>query len=252
MDTSQAAELIWSEAAQGRWFPEALRGTLDFASAHQVQLAVLEKRQAGGDTLAGWKVGFTSERVRAKYGTDERPFGHLMASGVHASNATVPIFPHAAIEPELCFTIGSRLGAPDVTPEQARAAVAGVAAGFELNQGRARGVEDTALAIADNLSQWGIVHGGALAPIPADFDLNAISVTLRKGGQQVSSVVGREVIDDHFLSLSLLARNLHRHGLALEPGQRVITGSFDKVDVGVGESWEAEFSGIGTVAVSFV
>lgn len=251
MEIEQAAELIWTEAAQGRWFPEALRGQLNLDTGHQVQLAVRARKLAAGRTQAGWKVGFTSERVRKKYGTEERPFGHLMDDGVHQSGATVAIFPHAKIEPEICLTLGSALRGAEVTPAQARQAVSAVSAAFELNQGRAQGVSEIALAVADNLSQYGIVTGDALSPVPASLDLGEMTVILRRDGEVVSSVLGREVIDDHFLSLSMLARGLARYGLGLEPGQRVITGSFDNVEVAAGQSWEAEFSGLGRVAVRF-
>lgn len=251
VDVEQAAELIWNEGAQGRWFPEALRGTLDFDAGHRVQLAVRARKLAAGRTQAGWKVGFTSERVRKKYGTDERPFGHLMTEDVYPSGAKVPIFPHAALEPELCLTLGEPLGGADVTPQQARRAVSAVSAAFELNQGRSQGVSDVPLTVADNLSQWGIVVGATLEPVPEDLELGDMTVVLRGDGQSVVSVVGREVIDDHFLSLAMLAKTLAKHGLALESGMRVITGSFAKVDVAPGQRWEAEFAGIGEVAVTF-
>lgn len=250
-DIEDAAELIWNEAEQGRWFPEALQGNLDFDDGHRVQLALRARKLAAGQTQAGWKVGFTSERVRKKYGMDERPFGHLMTGDVYPSGAEVPIFPHAALEPELCLTLGSPLGGADVTPQQARRAVSAVAAAFELNQGRGQGVADVPLTVADNLSQWGIVVGASLEPVPENLELGDMTVVLRGDGQTAVSVLGREVIDDHFLSLAMLAKTLARHGLALEPGMKVITGSFAKVEVAPGQRWEAEFSGIGGVAVTF-
>ena len=250
MDIEQAAELIFSEGEQGRWYPEALRGKLTLEDGHRVQLGVRDRRLAAG-AQAGWKVGLTSARVRARFGTEERPFGHLMETGFHDSGARVPLFPNAAIEPELCFTFGQRLAGPGVAPENARSAVSAVSAAFELNQSRAGGVSDFPLTVADNLSQWGIVMGQTQSPLPPGFDFDALTVTLRKGGEVVSSAIGREVIDDHFLSLSILANKLGEFGQAIEPGMRVITGSYSKVDVQAGEQWEAEFQGIGLVAVSF-
>ena len=40
-----------------------------------------------------------------------------------------------------------------------------------------------------------------------------------------ASAVGRDVIDDHYRSLTVLANTLGQYGVALEAGQRVITGS---------------------------
>ncbi len=219
-----------------------------------MQLGVLEKKQAAGERLAGWKVGLTSGRVRARYGTDARPFGHIIARRVFASGVEVPYgeIINCAVEPELCFLIGETVRGPEATPQAVRAAVAGVSAGFELNEPRNRGTTDFPLAVADNLSQWGIVHGGTLQPIPADFDFAALRVELRCNGETRATAVGAEVIDDHFLSLSILANTLAKYGQALEAGMRVITGSFAKEDVNRGETWQAEFAGIGTVEARFV
>jgi 2-keto-4-pentenoate hydratase len=254
MNPEQAGELIFAEAQAGRWFPQALRGQLTLEQALRAQLGVRDRKLASGGKQGGWKIGLTSERVRKRYGTDARPFGHILAASVHSSGAVVPMagFPHAAIEPELCFTIGETLRGPGVTPQQARAATAAVSAGFELNQNRAQGVTDFPLTVADNLSQWGIVVGDSLQPIPPDLDLARVKVVFRKGDQVVAETVGGpETIDDHFLSLSILANTLGEYGETLAAGMRVITGSFAKVDVAAGETWTAEFSGIGTVRVHF-
>lgn len=254
MDLQQASELIWSEARAGRFFPEALRGRLTLAEALRVQLGVRDRKIAAGGEQAGWKVGLTSARVRQRYGTDARPFGHIMAADVYPSGSTVPLarFPHAAIEPELCFTVGTTLRGPGVTPMQARAAVAAVGAAFELNQNRAQGVADFPLNVADNLSQWGLVTGDTLSPLPTAFDFTGASMACRCDDKLIAQAVGdAEHIDDHFLSLSILANMLASHGEALEAGMRVITGSFSKHDVAQAQVWRARFSGIGEVAVRF-
>lgn len=254
MDPQDAGELIYLEAQQGRWFPEPLLGELDLDGALKAQLYVRDRKLAAGARQGGWKIGLTSERVRKRFGTDARPFGHILAGDLYASGATVPLadFPHAALEPELCFTIGETVRGPGITPERIRKATAAVSAGFELNQGRAQGVQDFPLTVADNLSQWGIVTGDTLQPIPPDLDLSRITVTFRKGAEVVAETAGGpETIDDHFLSLSILANTLAEYGEVLAAGMRVITGSFAKVDVAAGETWSATFSGIGDVTVSF-
>ena len=252
MQPEQAADLIWSEAGEGRWFPPALQGQLTLEEALRAQLLVRDRKAASGPQ-GGWKIGLTSERVRARYGIDARPFGHIMARDIYESGADIPLanFPHAAIEPELCFTMGETLTGPGITPERVRKAVSAASPGFELNQGRAQGVKDFPLTVADNLSQWGIVTAAGLSPLPADFDFTAMQVTLRRGDEEIARAVGADVIDDHFLSLSILANTLADYGEPLAAGMRVITGSYAKVDVSPGEHWQADFAGIGSISISF-
>ncbi len=254
MDVEQAAGLIWDEGREGRYFPEALRDKLTLDEGLRIQLSILERKKAAGQQQAGWKVGLTSARVRARYGSEERPFGHIMAQNALTSGSEIPRegIVNCGIEPELCFLIGATVQGPDVTPEGIRAAVVGVSAGFEINEGRGGGISDLPLAAADNMSQWGIVFGEPLEPIPPGFDFGALKVEMRRGGELVAEAVGTEVIDDHFLSLSILANTLARYGLALEAGQRVITGSYSKHDVTGNGQWRADFAGIGAVEASFV
>ncbi len=254
MDIQQAAELLCAEAQAGRYFPEALRGRLTLAEALRVQLAVRDRKIAAGDRQAGWKVGLTSERVRQRYGMSARPFGHIMAADIYQSRSSIPMarFRFAAVEPELCFTIGTSIRGPGITPARARAAVAAVSAAFELNQNRAQGVADFPLNVADDLSQWGLVIGDTRSPLAPGLDLAAVTMECRCGAKVVARAVGdANTIDDHFLSLSILANTLAEYGEALEAGMRVITGSFSKHDVAAGEVWRASFSGIGEVSVRF-
>jgi 2-keto-4-pentenoate hydratase len=255
MDESRAADILWEALQKGEFYPPALRGQLDLDTALRVQMRILERRQARGETHAGWKIGLTSPRVRAHFGTDEQPFGYLLLDRVRASATEIRLDEIPAgtgVEPELCFILEEPLRGPGVTPARARSAVRGVLPGMEINEQRSGGIVDFPLAVADNLTQWGIVVGAPIVPVPEGFDSDALRVVMRCNGKVMADVVGRDVIDDHFQSIATLANVLGTYGKSLEPGHHVITGSFSKHDVAAGERWEAEFEGIGGVAVSFV
>ena len=146
--------------------------------------------------------------------------------------------------------MGSDLRGPGVSAEEARAAVAGIAPGMEINQKRSGGVTDFGLSVADNLTQWAIVHGSA-SPVPDEFDSGSLRVTMSCNGEVRADVAGRDVIDDHFVSIATLANVLGDHGRRLEAGQRLITGSFSKHDASRGDEWRAEFAGLGACSVRF-
>ena len=253
MNVREAADSIWEGYRRGEFFPSGLAGRLSFDDALRVQLDILERRLAAGERLAGWKIGLTSAAVRAHFGTDRQPFGHILESGIIASPGEVALDTvgvGCGVEPELCVTMGSDLRGPGVTPAEAREAVASIAPGMEINQKRSGGVTDFELSVADNLTQWAIVHGSA-SPVTDDFDSDALRVTMSCNGEVRADVVGRDVIDDHFVSVATLANVLGEYGRYLEAGQRLITGSFSKHDVSRGEEWHAEFAGLGTCSVRF-
>ena len=253
MNVTEAADCIWEGYRRGSFFPAELVGQLSFDEALRVQLDILERRLAGGERLAGWKIGLTSASVRAHFGTERQPFGHIVESGVIVSPGEVALddlVVGCGVEPELCVTMGSDLRGPGVTAGDARTAVASIAPGMEINQKRSGGVTDFGLSVADNLTQWAIVQGPP-SPVPDGFDPDSLRVTMSCNGEARADVTGRDVIDDHFVSVATLANVLGEYGRHLEAGQRLITGSFSKHDVSRGDEWHAEFVGLGACSVRF-
>ena len=218
------------------------------------QLEALDAKIAGGMVLAGWKVGLTSGASRDAMGRGFRPFGHILESRVLDSGATLPLADFAAIgvENEVCFTIGDtiRSDGTDVDRDTVVGAIAAAAPGFEINEPRLARDASSTERLADNLSQWGIVAGPA-RPV-ADIDFDALEVTLSQDGEPVATVAAVGHIDDHFASIAALAMQLGRFGLALEPGQRVITGAFGRCPVTAPSHWRGDFGpALGTVEVTF-
>ena len=217
------------------------------------QLEVLGERKP-----AGWKVGLTSGAARDSMGPGFRPFGFILPERVFPSGARIERagIQTPGVENEFCFTIGRQLGA-DASRDAAIAAVESVCAAFELNERRLGPNATTADRLADDLSQWGIVVGE-----PRVLDWNAypfteVSVRLSLDGGEIENVAAAGHIDDHFDSLAALARQLARFGRSLEPGHRVITGSFGKHAVTQTCRLDGDFDagkakGIGQVSVEFV
>lgn len=255
MDITTATDLLWESYRTGESAPAALKGALDVDDALRVQLAILDRRLEAGARLAGWKIGLTSERVRQRFDTTRQPFGHLLEAGVQQSGNRVEIASFrggTGVEPELCWTLATALAGPDASVEDARNAAGSVSAGMEINELRVADANDFPLLVADNLAQWGIVIGDTTTPVPADFDSDQVTARIDREGELKSEDRGAEVIDDHFRSLAVLANELAAFGRRVEAGQRVITGSFSNHRVKEGGTWNAEFSGIGRVAIRFV
>ena len=218
------------------------------------QLEALDAQIAGGEALAGWKVGLTSGQSRDAMGRGFRPFGYVLESRVFDSGASLSLadFTAIGVENEVCFTVGEtiRSDGTDVDRERVARALAGAAPGFEINEPRLPREASATDRLADNLSQWGIVAG---PPRPvADIDFEALEVTLSRDGEPVQAVAAAGHIDDHFASIAALAVQLGRFGLALEAGQRVITGAFGRSPVSAPSRWRGDFApGLGTVEVTF-
>lgn len=268
-DVDAIAERLWADIGRGDHFPAWLAGRLDLDEALAVQVRILRRHEAAGEVLSGWKVGLTSPRARQALGADARPFGYLLAATTFTSPAVVApsAIRHPTIEPELLFTVGERLAGPALAPSQVRAGIARVAAGFELNERRAGAVRpDLALMATDRMTQWGVVEGAGVHPDELGGSLDDLRVRLEEWaprgagsagvGEGASDgrvvrldVRGGDEVDDHWGSIAQLVAVLDRHGLALEPGHKVITGGLGRFDLAPGQRWRATFVGVGDVEV---
>ncbi|HEY2238543.1 MAG TPA: fumarylacetoacetate hydrolase family protein [Streptosporangiaceae bacterium] len=251
MSTTQLFDLAWQGFETGRFDPSPQVGKYSYEDGERAQLEVLNRRLADGDTRVGWKVGLTSGNVRDSFGAGIRPFGYLLRSRLFASGAEVPLagIGRAGLETELSFRFGRRVSG-EVTPDEIRAALAGVAPAFEINQDRIDGDPDPAVKAADNLTQWAIVRGPEVTPVPDPFDWDGLVSTLSRDGVVLETVKASGHIDDHLLSLSRLARELGKFGLAIEEGDVVITGSFTRQRGLAPGHYEGTFAGLGAVTLT--
>ena len=236
------------DLAQGGAVDVADDAVVDVTEALRMELGVLDRWREHGETLGGWKIGFTAGPSRSILDGDRRPFGYVLASRVLASGSSLDLaaIGSCALEPEICVRIATPLAGPSVTPDEARAAVGAIVPSFEVNDVRLRG-RPLPLVIADNLAQWGIVVGDELPP--EGLDLLATSVEVSVDGETIARSSAGGFLDDPYVSLARVCAALDEFGLGLEPGQRVITGGFSNHAVtGPGE-WRAAFDTIGAVAV---
>jgi 2-keto-4-pentenoate hydratase len=254
MIPQEAGKLLWESAQQGLYYPYALQGRLTMEQAYQVQLDVLTRRLAGGETQAGWKIGLTADAVREHYRSKTAVFGYLLASdgeeSGHAYDFDQVITP--SIEAELCFILAKDVHGPDVTPEMVADAMGAVCPAFEILERRGDMAADLPLGVADNVSQWSFVIGNPVRPYPRKLDLGGVRMELRRNGEVAVSGMGRDVIDNQLKSIAWLANSLAPHGKWIEAGQVVMSGSFNRpAPINKGDHWEATFSGVGTVKCSF-
>lgn len=243
---SQGAELDEAGLAALRAYDDA-----DLRDGLPLQLAVAELWQREGDRIGGWKIAWTSRGARDRGGPGFRPFGFILASRIVPSGSVLPVggIASGGLEPEICVTIGSRLSGPEVTIEQARACAESVAPAFEIVSRRLPGGLSLAARIGNGMNNWGLVVGRSLVP---GLALDSLGVELRHDGELLGSgTSGAEFLDDPFLSLTRVTRELHANGLALDPGQRVITGSLTPSVQIAGGVYEATFGELGSVTVEF-
>jgi 2-keto-4-pentenoate hydratase len=253
MDIEAVTESIWQHTLRRSYFPAEWKGRLTVEQAYRVQLGLLARWEARGERLAGFKVGLTAPVIQKQFGMHEPVMGFLLESGHRGSGAT---FRHAELmepgfENELCLTIGTRLQGPGVTPAHARAAITAVQPAFELIEGRGDFRADLTLALTDNSQQKAFITGPA-SPLPAGWEPAATTVEVLINGQQVDHAVGSEETGHPVRSVAWLANKLAEFGRRLEPGHRIMSGSFTKqYPIRRGDRIETRFTPFGAVRATF-
>jgi 2-keto-4-pentenoate hydratase len=251
MTDPRAIDALYHAARTGQLAADEIELAEGVDAGLQAQLAVLERLEADGERVGGWKLGFTSGRGRDLLGPGVRPFGYVLASRRFRSGDAVAHhrITTAQVEPELAVVLGTGLSGADVDAASAKAAVAQVCPAFEINEMRAPRGTPLPVVVADDLAQWGVVVGDGIAP--PERDLRSTTVEVRCNGEVVATTTPGDSMDDPFASLARLAQELSRFGRSLHPGDVVITGAFSIHPVPEPSRWQAAFSDLGLVEIAF-
>ncbi|ACY33895.1 MULTISPECIES: 2-oxopent-4-enoate hydratase [Comamonas] len=228
---------------------------ISIADAYAVQQHMLARRIAAGERVVGKKIGVTSKAVMDMLGVFQPDFGWLTDGMVFNEGEAVPasslIQPKA--EGEIAFVLKKTLQGPGVTAADVLAATEGVMACFEIVDSRIRDwkikIQDT---VADNASCGVFVLGDRLVD-PRDVDLATCGMVLEKNGEIVATGAGAAALGHPANAVAWLANTLGAHGIALEAGEVVLSGSLAAmVPVKAGDNLRVTIGGIGSCSVRFV
>lgn len=253
MEVTEAVDLAWNARDTIRP-PAELFKTLTLDQAYEVQRMLIERYAAAGDKVVGWKMGGNSPFGRKMFG-DLAPFaGVLFDSGEYENGHRFDLgaIPGPAlIESELLVVFASGLQGPDVSAKDVRAAIGSVRAAYEVAVSRLGAPVDIAQLCADNAAQWGFVVGEELAT-DGQMDFTQVRGEAWRNGEPYEASFSHEKVDEQIGGIVWLVRHLHKLGLAIEPGHKVLSGSFlTPSQLGAGESWRTTFDGKASVAASF-
>ena len=222
--------------------------------AYAIQQRMLRRRLEAGEKIVGKKIGVTSRAVMNMLGVFQPDFGWLTNAMVYnegeAIKAATLIQPKA--EGEIAFILKKTLKGPGVGFADVLAATDGVMACFEIVDSRVREwrikIEDT---VADNASCGVFVLGDRLVDV-RDVDLSTCGMVLEKNGEVVATGAGAAALGHPANAVAWLANTLGEHGIALEAGEIVLSGSLGiMVPVQAGDKLRVTIGGIGSCSLRF-
>lgn len=233
---------------------------ITIAHAYAIQKAWVDIKIAEGRLVKGHKIGLTSKAMQSALDINEPDSGVLLDDMFFADGGMVPTerFIATRVEAELAFVMSKRLSGPDCTIFDVLNATDFVVPALEILDTRIERVDPRTKAtrkiydiIADNAANAGIVLGGR--PIrPLDADLRWIGALCFKNGQLEETGLAAGVLNHPATAVAWLANKIAPLGLALEPGQIVLAGSFIRpIETRKGDTIQADYGAYGSVSCYF-
>ncbi len=227
---------------------------IDVVDAYEIQLINIRRRVKAGAKVIGHKVGLSSEAMQQMMGVDEPDYGHLLADMEVFEDVAVPAgkFLYPRVEVEVGFILADDLPGAGCTEDDVLAATAAFAPSIELIDTRIKdwkiGLCDT---IADNASSAGWVLGKERVS-PKDIDICGIDAVLTRNGEVVAEGRSDAVLGNPVTAVAWLARKVDSFGVRLRAGDIVLPGSCTRaIDARPGDEFVADFTGLGSVRLSF-
>jgi 2-oxo-hept-3-ene-1,7-dioate hydratase len=228
--------------------------------AYAIQKAWVEIKLDEGRVVRGHKIGLTSKAMQSALGINEPDSGILLDDMFFADGGLVPTerFIATRVEAELAFIMKHRLKGPDCTLFDVLNATDFVVPALEILDTRIQRVDPQTQStrkifdtVADNAANAGIVLGGR--PLrPLDADLRWIGALCSRNGQLEETGLAAGVLNHPATGVAWLANKIAPHGLALEPGQVVLAGSFIRpIETRKGDTIVADYGPFGTVSCYF-
>lgn len=225
--------------------------------AYAIQAHWTGMRLARGEKIAGRKIGLTSKAIQQQLGVSEPDYGTLWQSSFYpATGGRVEIpaadFMQPRLEGEVAFLIGKPLRGPQVSPEDVLAATEACALGVEIVASR---IADWRIKLVDTIADNASYGGFTLGPWDRklrEADLAALAMTIEHNGVLAAEGVGAAALGHPAASTAWLANTLLSFGVALEPGDIVISGGITRMlPVKAGDRFVFTLTGQPSLTVSF-
>jgi len=232
----------------------AMEESLTLAEAYGIQLNNVNRQLEEGKRIIGKKIGLTSEAMQTMLGVDQPDYGHLLddmriEGGVIRRSAML----QPKVEAEIAFVLKEDLTGPGVTVADVMKATDHVRASFEIVDSRIRdwkiGLIDT---VSDNASSGLFLLGDQQVKL-GNIDLKKIEMSLYKNGEFVNSGRGDAALGDPAYCVAWLANKMSEFGVALKKDEVILSGALSAaITAEAGDSFRADFTGLGTVEVKFI
>ena len=233
---------------------------MDMDDAYAIQQRWVDRKVEAGRKVIGYKIGLTSRAMQDAMKIDTPDYGVLLDDMWFDNGSEIQSadFIDPRIEVELAFVLKQRLQGDNLSVDDVLAATDYVVPALELiaarshrvhpESGYTRTVFDT---IADNAANAGIIVGDQRVQ-PNELDLRWVGAMLYSNDIIEETGLAAGVLDHPARGICWIAKRFAPHGIALEPGQILLAGSFTRpIKVKAGDHIRADYGPLGEIQCRF-
>ena len=229
-------------------------GGTDIDLAYQIQTINTEHRVEGGARIVGKKIGLTSKVVQKQLGVDQPDFGVLFhdMEVLNGQSISIKEILQPKVEAEIAFVLGEDLDMEALTIVDVIDAIDYMLPSIEIVGSRIKAwdvkITDT---VADNASASHYVLGHTPKTID-ELDVVNTEMVMKINGEVQSQGKGAACLGSPLNALLWLAQKMQEMDEPLQAGEVILSGALGPFyDVKAGDQVTAEFTGLGSVSVSF-
>lgn len=205
----------YRQCTPGTYFAEP-QASLTLEEAYNVQIEVARLRCTAGDTIAGYKVGCVGPGIAEQFGMSGPIHARLFRSEIWNSGATLQqrSYSNLAIEGEMAVRI------------DADGRIAAAFPVIELHHFVFRAARKTlAELVANNGINAGVIVPDHLTTVALDDWANAHTLSVTVNGATIDAGPLWAMTSGATEAIEWLRGDLNRFGMALKPGDIVLTGT---------------------------
>ena len=231
--------------------PSARDASFDLDRAFGVAEAIRTLRVARGESVRGWKIGFTNRTIWDRYGVHAPIWGpvwsttlELLPEGTAETTLSLATYVEPRLEPEVVFGLGAT-PRPGMDSKALTGCIDWVAHGVEIVHTHCTGWRFTAADTVADFALHGRLIVGQRVPVTAfGADLGAalerLSLDLHDTDRLVEIGKGSNVLGGPLAALSAWVEAMGERTPAwtIEPGHVVTTGTLtDAQPLAPGQAW---------------
>jgi len=228
---------------------------MELEDAYRIQEEFVARRVREGRRVRGYKVGLTSKVMQEMVGSNEPDFG-AMTDDLFFPESTVldaGRFLTPFVEMEIAFVFKERLEGPHILPLDVVRATDFVVPAIEICDFRI--AYSPEMLITDTVADLAACGGVILGANPRrldQLDLRTLQGEIMRNGVTEGAGEASAVMGNPVTAVTWLANKLAQFGIAFEPGQVVLSGSFVRaLPLEAGDEIRCRFDqGLGDVVTS--